>query len=54
MITYEIGDTIRIENEGYYSGNGIVKDIKEWNNGRLMIAVYFQSKGTVWYDLNLL
>lgn len=54
MITYKIGDTIRIENEGYYSGEGIVKAIQKWNDGRNMLAVYFQSKGTVWFDMELI
>lgn len=54
MVTYEIGDNIRIKNEGYYSGTGVIKAIEKWKDGRTMMAVYFQGKGTVWYDIELL
>ena len=54
MLTYKIGDILHIENEGYYSGEGKIKSIETWKNGRLMIAVYFTGKGTVWFDTEYL
>ena len=53
MINYKIGDKIRIKNESFYSGTGIIKAIQKWKDGRTMIAVYFNAKGTVWYDKKL-
>ena len=50
MKVYKKGDKIHIENEGYYSGDGEIKAIEKWKDGRIMIAVYFTGKGTVWFD----
>ena len=54
MLTFKVGDILHIENEGYYSGDGIIKAIEKWKDGRTMIAVYFTGKGTVWFDQELI
>ena len=36
--------------KAYYSGEGIIKDMRQWDMSEVMIAVYFQTKGTVWFE----